>query len=72
MSTLTIHVQGVLDQALEKMIAQGYAKTKSEAVRLALMQFAEGHGLIEGKSIHARAEDYAWDEIKHRLKKSVS
>ncbi len=72
MSTLTVHVEGVLDAALEKMVKQGYAKTKAEAVGMALMRFAEEKGLIERKSIHQQAEEYAWDEIKKRLKRSVS
>ncbi len=71
MSTLTVHIQGVLDEALEKMIQQGYAKTKAEAMRLALMQFAEQHGLVPERRLHARAEEYMWDEIKQRLKLDV-
>ena len=66
MSHLTLEFTGVLDDILNALVGRGFAKTKAEAVRMALLRYGEERGLVE-KSIHAKAEEYAYDEIKKRL-----
>ena len=40
MTTLTIKFRGIQEEILEEMIQRGIAETKSEAVRMALLNFA--------------------------------
>jgi len=40
MTTLTIKFRGIQEEILEEMIQLGIAETKSEAVRMALLNFA--------------------------------
>lgn len=45
---INLKVTGVAEQAIEKMISQGYASNKTEAVRLALLDY-EHHYLEKGE-----------------------
>lgn len=65
MATLTVEFSGVLDDVLISLVKQGYAKTKAEALRMALLHYGEEFGLVKSR-MHAKAEEYAYAEIKGR------
>lgn len=65
MSTLTVEFKGVTEQVLNSLVKEGYAKTKAEALRYALIHLGEELGLIKQR-IHARAEEFAYSEIRKR------
>ncbi|MFA4855939.1 MAG: hypothetical protein WC634_05135 [archaeon] len=65
LSTLTVEFKGVSEEVLEKLVGEGYAKTKAEALRYSLLQVGRELGLITPK-IHAKAEQYAYAEIKKK------
>lgn len=46
MSTLTVKFEGVQDKILNSITENGIAKTKSEAIRMALLKFALDTGII--------------------------
>ncbi len=69
MTTLTIEFRGVTEKILNELVAQGYAKTKSEAVRYAILHVGEEIRVKEVR-LHERAEDYAYEEIKEKLDKA--
>ena len=56
---------GVLDEVLTSLVKQGFAKTKAEALRMALLHYGEELGLVKTR-LHAKAEEYAYAEIKGR------
>lgn len=71
MTTLTIEFRGVTENILNALIEKGYAKTKSEAIRFALLHLGQEMKLTE-YSVHQRAEKYMEEEILSkfaRLKK---
>ena len=51
MTGITIRFEGVSEKILESITKSGLAKSKSEAIRLALFEFALQHSLINDKSI---------------------
>ena len=63
MSTLTVEFSGVLDEILKSLVKEGYAKTKAEALRTALLHYGEELGLVRTR-LHAKAEEYAYLEAK--------
>jgi len=65
MSTLTVEFRGVLEEVLNAIVKQGYAQTKAEALRFAVLHMGEELGLVKGR-LHAKAEHYAYEEIKRR------
>ncbi len=65
MSVLTVEFSGVLEDVLAALVKRGYAKTKSEALRMALLHYGEELGLVHSR-LHAKAEEYAYAEIKSR------
>ncbi len=65
MSTLTVEFSGVLDDVLNSLVSRGFAKTKAEALRMALLHYGQELGLVQGR-LHAKAEDYAYAEIRKR------
>ena len=62
MTTLTIEFRGVTENILNALIERGYAKTKSEAIRYALLHVGQEMKLTE-HNIHERAEAYMEEEI---------
>ena len=40
---MNVTLRGRIRQILETMVAEGYANTKSEAIRLAILDFGEEH-----------------------------
>lgn len=67
MTTLTVKFEGMPEKVLEALVREGYAKTKAEALRYALMHLGKELDLIKSR-LHVRAEEYAFAEIKKRWK----
>jgi Arc/MetJ-type ribon-helix-helix transcriptional regulator len=44
---MNVILRGKVHQMLEDMISEGYANTKSEAIRLAILTFGEQHNVEE-------------------------
>ncbi len=51
MTTLTLKFEKVYEQIIDEMVELGIAKTKSESVRMALLNFGLSTGLIDRKEI---------------------
>ena len=47
MTTLTLRLRGLQAEIVESMVEAGLAETRSEAVRIALLQFGRSSGLID-------------------------
>ncbi|MEK7084520.1 MAG: hypothetical protein AAB932_04765 [Patescibacteria group bacterium] len=47
MTNINFEVAGYSGTVLESMLRKGYAKTKTEAIRLALFEFDQKHALTE-------------------------
>ena len=47
MSNINIEVKGYVEKVIDRMVEENYAKTKTEAVRLALFEFDQLHGLTD-------------------------
>ena len=52
---MNVTLRGRVSQILEDMIAAGYANTKSEAIRLAILNFGEKH-VDEGLMVKAKID----------------
>jgi hypothetical protein len=65
LAALTVDLKGVAGEVIEEMVKKGFAKTKTEALRYALLQTGEELDLIKPR-LHAKAENYAYKEIKQR------
>ncbi len=63
MAVLTVEFTGVLESILSKLVEKGYAKTKAEALRFALLHLGEELGLVKQR-LHAKAEEYAYAETR--------
>lgn len=62
-TTLTIEFRGITEEVLDTLVKKGYSKTKSEAIRYALLHLAEELDLVKLK-LHKKAEEYAYREIR--------
>ncbi len=51
MTTLTLKFDHIYGEVIDEMVNLGIAKTKSEAVRMALLTFGLDTGLIDSKKI---------------------
>jgi len=51
MTTLTLRLRGVQAEIVERMVQAGLAETRSEAVRIALLQFGRSAGLIDERAL---------------------
>jgi Arc/MetJ-type ribon-helix-helix transcriptional regulator len=67
MTTLTVEFKGATEEVLAALVNEGYAKTKSEALRYALLHLGEELDLIKPR-FHVRSEEYAYREINKRRK----
>lgn len=67
MATLTVEFKGATEEVLDALVREGYAKTKSEALRYALLHLGEELDLIKSR-FHVRSEEYAYSEINKRRK----
>lgn len=51
MAMLTVKLRGVQERILNQMVEAGIAETKSEALRIALLNFGLQTGLLEEKAL---------------------
>ncbi len=55
MPNINIELEGYIANVVDRMLSTGYAKTKTEAIRLALFEFDQVHKLIEDELYAAAA-----------------
>lgn len=67
MTTVTVDFKSTQEKILNEMIYQGIVKTKAEALRLALMNFALTSGMMSKekilKEIHERSKSIHLSEV---------
>ena len=63
MSNINIELKGYTADIIDKMLDDGYAKTKTEAIRLALFEFDQIHKLTE-EELYAKAAQKILKDIK--------
>lgn len=56
MANINIEVKGYVEKVIDRMVEENYAKTKTEAVRLALFEFDQMHGLTDDELYAVAAE----------------
>ncbi len=69
MSNINIELSGYVSEVIEKMLADGYAKTKTEAIRLALFEFDQIHKLTEDE-LYEKATQKMLSEIRSGREKT--
>ena len=62
MANINIEVKGYVEKVINRMVEENYAKTKTEAVRLALFEFDQMHGLTDDE-LYAVAADRIMKDI---------
>lgn len=76
MTTVTVDFKGTQEKILKEMIDLGIVKTRAEALRLALMNFALTTGLLSKEKlleeIHERASSMciSEDEVQRMIERS--
>ncbi|MDE1857065.1 MAG: hypothetical protein KGH98_03195 [Candidatus Micrarchaeota archaeon] len=63
MPNINIELSGYTAEVIEKMLTDGYAKTKTEAIRLAVFEFDQVHKLTEDE-LYAKAAQKIISDIK--------
>ena len=63
MPNINIELEGYIANVVDKMLSTGYAKTKTEAIRLALFEFDQVHKLTEDE-LYAAAASRILKEIE--------
>jgi hypothetical protein len=66
MTTMTLRLRGIQEEIVERMVEAGLAETRTEAVRIALLQFGRTSGLVDEAALfkalqRSLAEDPASD-----------
>ena len=56
MSNINIELKGYTKEVIDRMVEENYVKTKTEAIRLALFEFDQMHGLTDDELYGAAAE----------------
>ena len=51
MSSVTVKFRGILEEILDKMVEYGIAETKSEAIRVAILNFGIEMGLLSEQGL---------------------
>lgn len=69
MTNINIELKGYTAEVVEKMLYDGYAKTKTEAIRLALFEFDQIHKLTE-EELYAKAAGKVLKDIKSGKEKT--
>jgi hypothetical protein len=69
MPNINIELKGYTAEVVEKMLADGFAKTKTEAIRLALFEFDRIHKLTE-EELYAKAVQKLLKDIKSGKEKT--
>ncbi len=66
---MNVTLRGKTRQILDDMIAEGYANTKSEAIRLAILSFGDEHQVEE--AMVKKKLDRINSEIRERKRKLI-
>lgn len=67
MGNINLTLEGYSNRVVESMVSAGYAKTKSEALRLALYEFDRSHQLVsDGLELVARKIKVEQTEMKKK------
>ncbi len=66
METL-VRLDGIVEQVLERLVKDGYYKTKAEAIRAGLLELGREYSLIGGRSEHQLVSERI-AEMKSELK----
>ena len=69
MPNINIELKGYTAEVINKMLDDGYAKTKTEAIRLALFEFDQVHKLTE-EELYAKAAQKLLKDIKSGKEKT--
>lgn len=69
MTNINIELKGYTAEVVEKMLVGGYAKTKTEAIRLALFEFDQIHKLTD-EELYAKAVNKMLKDIKSGKEKT--
>jgi Arc/MetJ-type ribon-helix-helix transcriptional regulator len=56
MSNINIELKGYTKEVIDRMVEKNYVKTKTEAIRLALFEFDQMHGLTDDELYSTAAE----------------
>ncbi len=51
MGAVTIKFQGAQEELLNRIVKSGIAQTKSEAIRMAVLKFAQDLGLVDSRML---------------------
>ena len=70
MSNINIELKGYVAEVIEKMVDDGYAKTKTEAIRLALFEFDQIHKLTEDE-LYEKATQKMLSDIRSGKEKTT-
>jgi len=76
MSAVTIRFEGIQDEILNALVEMGVARTKSEAIRMALLNFGMDMGIVQSKRLltalrrELRTNPISPDEVRKRMKKA--
>lgn len=68
-----VRLEGVVEKVLERLITEGYYKTKAEAIRAGILELGREYALIGGREAHLvskRIEEME-EEVKAGRKKLV-
>ena len=69
----TVKFEGVIDKILEKAVENGFAKTKVEALRLAVLELGNKYQLLEREDfLTAKKMESIYEEIKAGKRKVIS
>lgn len=69
MPNVNIELQGYTSEVVDSMLKRGYAKTKTEAIRLALFEFDQEHELTDDR-LYAEAAGKILGEISKGREKT--
>lgn len=69
MTNINIELKGYTADIVEKMLEDGYVKTKTEAIRLALFEFDQVHKLTDDE-LYAKAAQKMLKDIKSGKEKT--
>ena len=70
MPNINIELKGYTAEVIDKMLENGYAKTKTEAIRLALFEFDNVYRLTE-EQLYAKAAQKILSKIKSGKEKTT-
>lgn len=71
---LNVHLSGVMERIVSELVKQGYAASKTEAIRLSLLEFSNKHRIIEAveeEQLLSVAEK-RWKQVESGTSNSVS